>query len=31
MSNTEQPEDMDCQGGSDENGTYERKWRVKGK
>jgi hypothetical protein len=42
MSNTEgwvykrgkglvQPEDMEIQGGSDENSTYEKRWSVKGK
>jgi hypothetical protein len=25
-----QPADMEIQGGSDVNGTYERRWRVKG-
>lgn len=25
-----QPEDMDVQGGSDENSPYERFWKVKG-
>jgi hypothetical protein len=27
----EQPEDMDIQGGSDENSPYEKRWGVKGK
>jgi len=26
-----QPEDMDIQGGSDENSLYEKFWKVKGK
>jgi hypothetical protein len=30
MSNTDQPEDMDTQGGSDENSAYEKRWGVKG-
>jgi hypothetical protein len=31
MSSLEQPEDMDMQGGSDENSAYEKRWGVKGK
>jgi hypothetical protein len=27
----EQPEDMDTQGGSDEDSAYEKRWGVKGK
>lgn len=31
MYNLTQPEDMDIQGGSDENSPYEKRWGVKGK